>query len=116
MRVTSSAGIAELGKGCNEVDMDTTEGAQTNVCCLNKQSVSARVIRLYTTRITYARCPPLKLGACFVSAICHVDCPIIRRWYDTEHTDSHWTENNFNRPNVKNMHAFETQFDSDIMR
>ncbi len=40
MRVTSSAGRAELGKGCNEVDMDTTEGAQTNVCFLNKQCVS----------------------------------------------------------------------------
>lgn len=91
MRVTSSAGIAELGKGCNEVDMDTTEGAQMNVCCLNKQSVSARVIRVYSARITYARFPPLKLGACFVSAICHVDCPIIWRHHIPRGLKRIWT-------------------------
>lgn len=66
MRMTSSAGIAVLGKGCNEVDMDTTEGAQMNVCCRN---TPARVIRVYATQLTYARFPPLKLGTCFLSAI-----------------------------------------------
>lgn len=74
MRMTSSAGIAVLGKQCNEVDMDTTEGAQMNVCCRN---TPARVIRVYTTQLTYARFPPLKLGTCFVSAISHFDCLII---------------------------------------
>lgn len=116
MRMTSSAGMAELGEGCNEVDTDTTEGAQMSVCCLNKQSVSARVIRVYTTQTTYARFPPLKLGACFVSAVCHVDCPIVWRQYGTEHTDLHSysTEKNFNKPKVENVHTFEIQYDSEL--
>ncbi len=78
-------------------------------------SVLARVIRVYAARITSARFPPLELGACFVSAICHVDRLIIRGGM-AQDTPSHTGQKNFIKPNVNYMHAFETirQWDNEI--